>query len=244
MQHKNLTPHNPEKAQQEKLKARIAGARRELEIIQQEILSFENILRSHLTNEIIEEQELSVLYKNQKQEKKDKRQEQVKKGKNYNSGSIVRSISENSAGNKAKIHSDSKEKKRLYREAMLHSHPDIFSLTQNKIDVATVVTTRLIEIYKFGNLKELREYHLHILSGNAILGDNSSLQKTLQDKDRFLQEELKGILDSIEHEKNRATYIVLKEYEDPLNYVQELKAYYEDRLGKLRKRTRKGLRDK
>ena len=44
---------------------------------------FENLLRTKIEDELIEEQELSLLYKQQKKAKKDKRLAQKKRGKNY-----------------------------------------------------------------------------------------------------------------------------------------------------------------
>ena len=41
--------------------------------------------------------------------------------------------------------------------------------------------------------------------------------------------------------KNHSLYKVITEYENPLTFIDELKDYYEDRILKLKKRTRKGL---
>jgi ribosome-associated protein len=38
--------------------------------------------------------------------------------------------------------------------------------------------------------------------------------------------------------KNRQTYQVLTTYADPMTFVGELKAYYQDKINKLRRRTR------
>ncbi len=63
---------------------------------------------------------------------------------------------------------------------MLHAHPDKFSLDHEKIELATEVTTQLIELYKNGELKELQDFHLHIMSGNALIGRKFKLQCLLQ----------------------------------------------------------------
>ncbi|HUH46123.1 MAG TPA: hypothetical protein VLZ54_03135, partial [Arenibacter sp.] len=42
----------------------------------------------------------------------------------------------------------------------------------------------------------------------------------------------------LEIAKNRHTYKVLTTYEDPMLFPEELKAYYQDRILKLKRRTR------
>ena len=54
----------------------------------------------------------------------------------------------------------------------------------------------------------------------------------------YLRMELKKVQKELAEVKNRQTYKVLMEYENPMNFLDELKAYYKDRLMKLRKRTR------
>ena len=65
------------------LKKRLQLLQKELDEILQNTSAFENILRSHLVNEIIEEQELSVLFKNIQKAKKLKRLAQKQKGKHF-----------------------------------------------------------------------------------------------------------------------------------------------------------------
>ena len=66
-----------------KLEMEIAQLKHKLEQLTVKVNVFEATLRSHLSSEIIEIQELSVLYKAQKKAKKQKRLEQKKRGKNY-----------------------------------------------------------------------------------------------------------------------------------------------------------------
>jgi len=237
MEENSLIHINLEK--QRLLKEKIEEATQELELVQQETLQFEAILRSHLSDLIIEEQELSVLYKELKKAKKLKRLQQKQKGKKLKISKELKIQQKEPL--KIKDPEDERERKRLYREAMLFSHPDKFSLDHEKIELATEVTTQLIELYKNGALQELKLFHLHIMSGNALAGDNllptTSLE--LAQKDKYLENKLKDLLEQLQAAKNKHTYKVQEEYKDPMSFLQELKEYYDDRIFKLKKRTRK-----
>tara|TARA_R110002051_G_scaffold319378_2_gene403353 strand:+ start:732 stop:1448 length:717 start_codon:yes stop_codon:yes gene_type:complete len=225
--------------EQEILQARLDSLTQELDAIQLKTSNFENILRSHLENALIEEQELTVLYKQQKAAKKEKRLHQKKQGKNYREEEGLQPMA------KEKItpsdSSEQKEKKRLYREAMLHVHPDKFSMQEDKLDLATTITTKLIDIYSTGDLETLKAFHAHIFQSNNLISNHAALQlKNLPTRSNYLQLEVQKMAKLLEEAKSRHTYKVLLEYEDPMTFLDELKAYYEDRLFKLRKRTRKG----
>jgi hypothetical protein len=221
------------------LQAKIKGLQQELNVIAQKLSAFETILRSHLTNEIIEEQELTVLYKKLQKEKKEKRLLQKQKGKKFKKveglNVIHKKITEIENQNQLK------EKKRLYREAMLFVHPDKFSMQEDKVDLATEVTAKLIEIYQTGNLEELQLYHSHIFSGDALpnVKDVDKINEQLQGNDSYLKKELEQLLKRLAIIKSSHTYKVLTEYENPLTFIDELKEYYVDRIFKLKKRTRK-----
>lgn len=124
---------------------------------------------------------------------------------------------------------------------MLHVHPDKFSMNEDKIDLATEVTGKLIQIYRSGSLKELQLFYAHIFSGNALLQieDTHKFQSGSIIEDNYLKQKKKALEKQLILAKNRQTYRVLKDYEDPMLFAEELKAYYTDRLFKLRKRTRK-----
>ena len=79
------------------------------------------------------------------------------------------------------------------------------------------------------------------MSGNAIIGRNinSNAFAALMQKDKYLANKLKALEEDLETAKAKHTYKVLKEYPDPISFLQELKYYYEDRIFKLKKRTRK-----
>ena len=225
---------------QEALLKQIQLLQQELEIIQNETRDFEILLRSHVSDLIIETQELFILYKQIKKTKKAKRLEQKKRGKNYKEPMGLRVVSKN---NESVLPSEQqKEKRRLYREAMLHVHPDKFHMSEIETDIATEITSRLIEIYKTESLETLQAYHTHIFTGNTYvtLGDAASKVNVLS-KDTYLQQEIERLEKDIDLAKNDHLYKVIIEYANPLTFVDELKEYYEDRVFKLRKRTRKGL---
>ena len=233
-----LTVSNDPEQEQLLLKAKIALLQLELNDIEQKTNAFEAILRSHLTNELIEEQELTVLYKKVQLAKKEKRFAQKKKGKNFKDLEGLKVIAKNNVNSTSE--DDQKEKKRLYREAMLFVHPDKFSMQGEKIDLATEVTTKLIQIYQTGNLAELQIFHTHIFSGNAMMQFpvNFEINASATD-DAYLQNELLKLEKQLQVAKTKHTYNVLTEYENPLTFIDELKEYYQDRIFKLKKRTRK-----
>lgn len=239
MLNKNLPISNRNAQEHLMLKAKIKALQNELENIKQKTNAFETILRSHLINELIEEQELTVLYKKLQLQKKEKRLAQKIRGKKYKETESLKVVAISDSNNASD--DDLKEKKKLYREAMLHVHPDKFSMNHEKIDVATEITTKLIEIYQTGNLVELQIFHAHIFSGNALeqFENGDKYKGEILVKDIYLQKELEILIQRIEKAKASHTYKVLTEYENPLTFIKELKEYYEDRIFKLKKRTRK-----
>lgn len=231
---------NSDQTNQKKLQEEIIKLEEELKRIKKEILTFEMLVHTHVSDLMVEEQELFILYKQIKKAKKAKRLAQKKKGKNYKEPKGVQIIPQKK---KSPIPSEEqKEKKRLYREAMLQVHPDKFSMNEKQTDIATEITTRLIEIYQNESLETLQAYHAHIFNGNTkiVLDDTASKVKVLS-KDNYLQQEKEGLEKELDLAKNRHLYKVITEYENPLDFVDELKEYYEDRIFKLKKRTRKGL---
>lgn len=227
-------------ADQQRLREQILAFQLELEEIQKETRAFEALLHSHISDLIVEEQELFVLYKQIKKAKKANRFEQKKRGKNYKETSGVKVVTVKKTNPIPP--EQQREKKRLYREAILHIHPDKFSMNETETDIATEITSRLIEIYKSDSLETLQAYHAHIFNGNTKiqLGDVASKIK-VSPKANYLQKELERIEEAIISAKNRHLYRVITEYQDPLAYRDELKEYYEDRILRLKKRTRKGL---
>jgi hypothetical protein len=220
------------------LRAKHAAMQAELEEINKVTQAFEAKLRAALSNEIIEDQELTSLYKQQKKEKKGKRQDQKKRGKNYKepTGLVTRQFVEATP----RINSeDTKELKRLYREAMLHVHPDKFSMEEDKIDLATEATTRLIEIYKQADLAAMVVFHAHILAGGVMSMKNAqtSANQKLASVG-YWKMELEKLAEELKKAKERKTYRIWRTYDDPYTFIQELKEYYLDRIAKMKRRTR------
>jgi hypothetical protein len=232
MPNKSLTKNNLEEV--------IQILKQELEEIQKATSSFESVLRARLIDLIVEAQELYVLYKQLKKGKKEKRFEQKKRGKNYTEPVGLKII----AKKEKEIISmeQQKEKKRLYREAMLQVHPDKFFMKEKETDIAAELTARLIEIYKTESLETLQAFHAHIFKGNTqLILDDSASKVTISSKLNYMQQEIEKLEKAIELAKNEQLYTILTEYENPLTFVDELKLYYEERILQLKKRTRKGI---
>lgn len=222
------------------LKDQIAQLQGELNTITVKVDAYEALLQSHLTSELITEQELSVLYKAQKSTKTAKRLAQKKKGKNYVEPVGLRQQIKSTA-TKAVAATESKEKKRLYREAMLHVHPDKFSMNDDKVELATELTTRLVEIYKQEDLATLVAYHAHLLNNVGLTEDvspSSHPSDQTTSPDAYLLLEIAQLEKALEAVKSRHSYHVLTTYADPSSFIDELRAYYQDRIHKLRRRTR------
>src|SRR5665811_1096489 len=95
MTNKNLSITNNNEQEQLLLKAKINLLQQQLNDIAQKTTAFEAILCSHLTNELVEEQELTVLYKKVQLAKKEKRFTQKKKGKNFKEVEGLKVVSKN-----------------------------------------------------------------------------------------------------------------------------------------------------
>ncbi len=211
----------------------------ELEIkeIEKQLFPFEQSLRNAIADLLVEERELTILYKKQKKAKKLKRLEQKRKGKNYKEPTGIIPLKKKVA---EKEKDTLREKKRLYKEAMLFVHPDKFSMQEKGQEKANEVTTKLIEIYKSGTLEELQNYHAHIFSGNTVvkLQEIPSKIKVRTDNNEYLKKEVERLKMELKMLLEKYTYKVLTTYEKPMSFVEELTTYYNDRIFKLKKRTR------
>ena len=214
---------------------------KEFDTIAQKIEEFKALLYSHLVDEIVEVQELTVIYKELKLAKKQQRLLQKQRGKKYVAPTGLKVV--NSAREKVIKSEDSQEKKRLYKEAMFHVHPDKFSMQPEHTELATEVTTKLIQVYKEGDLEALKAYHAHIFSNVSLkqLTETANVEIHASETSH-----ISIVIDKIRkqlHElKNSSLYKILSEYENPYVFVDELKVYYTDKLAKLRKRTRKAFK--
>lgn len=125
---------------------------------------------------------------------------------------------------------------------MLFVHPDKFSTNEDHQDLANDLTIKLVEIYQKGTLAELKEFHTHIISGNAIHIHTNDFPKDTslnQPTDTFIQTEIEKMKGALSEIKNRHLYKIITEYNNPSSFIDELKTYYDDKILKLKKRTRK-----
>lgn len=225
----------------EALEKEIQMLEAEVRLAEANLNAFTHLIRSRLAAEISQLNQLTELYKAQKKAKKDKRQAQKKRGKNYQEPkSILRhpaSYSERTTANPA----DQQELKRLYKEAIVRVHPDKFvNEDEEKNTMATDITSRLNDLYQSGELDLLRDFHEHILSGNAMsyvpfsgkpVTNPQALVEHLEQK----KQELKGRLAAIQ--KSRL-YEVLTSYDHPATFIEELRPEFEERILVMKKRTR------
>ncbi|MCV9388782.1 hypothetical protein [Reichenbachiella ulvae] len=219
------------------LQTEIDTLKRQIESIRSIIESFESKLRAELVDELILEMELSALYKEQKKAKKEKRLEQKKRGKNYQEPKGLIKSPPSEKTDKSPV--DAKALKKLYREAMLLIHPDKFSMQDDKQEMAHEATTQLIQLYRQGDLEALQTYVSHILTGELTEG-KAPMNLVPKDVDplEYLKRELDRLRTELSSLQNKLTYQVWTTYDDPYTFIEELRAYYLDRIAKLKKRTR------
>ncbi|MGB0915910.1 MAG: hypothetical protein ACPGVI_07540 [Crocinitomicaceae bacterium] len=217
------------------LKTRIAQLEKELDEVLTKTRSFEAKLRIHIEDDIIQERELNAIYRKLRNAKKQKRLEQKRRGKNYKEPTSTL-IPPKKELPKVEL-SNKQELKRLYKETMFLVHPDKYSLNEDMGEKATEATANLIDIYKSGDLAKMRLFHQHVVSGNAI--EDNSIKADEQEPDAYLESEIERLTEALFQAKHKRTYKVLTTYDNPESYVEELKAFYADRIAKLIKRTRK-----
>ncbi len=222
------------------LEQKIAVLEAELIALETEINTFQAQIRSALSPQIQRIQELTILYKNQKQSKKLKRLEQKKRGKNYREPVGLKTTDPSFIIPNLVSADHQQELKRLYKEAIVQIHPDKFADASEELNHrATAVTSQLIEVYKSGDLEELNRLHEHIISGNALayipnqpetVIDPQTMMLFLQDKKRKLQ---KLLLET----QTSAIYGLWLSQKNILVLIAELKIGFEERILILEKRT-------
>ena len=230
----NILPQDDEQLQ---LQISIEAVKQELDTLQNQIQAFEDVLQLHLTDYIIEAQELNTLYKQQKRAKKDKRLAQKQRGKHYKAPTGLKTQKQESPSPLPLDAETLQQKKRLYREAMLRVHPDKFSLSPNEQESATEITTQLIHIYKHEGLEALQTIHAQICSNSVDLNIKPEHIPTVN-KTQALQLTLKQLEKELEQLKASELYAIISTYKNPLHFVDELILYYKDKIEKLKKRTR------
>jgi hypothetical protein len=203
--------------------------------------TFTNLIRSRLAAEITQLNQLTELYKAQKKAKKDKRQAQKKRGKNYQEPKSILCHPASFAARTTATTADQQELKRLYKEAIVRVHPDKFvNEDEEKNTIATDITSRLNDLYQSGELDLLRDFHEHILSGNAMsyvpssgkpVTNPQALVEHLEQRKKELKERLSAI-------RKSRLYEVLTSYDHPATFIEELRPEFEERILVMKKRTR------
>ena len=205
--------------------------------VEQATEAFEATLRAALIEELILEQELTALYKEQKKAKKEKRLEQKKRGKNYKEPKDI--VSQSRPSKEVASPEDAKALKKLYREAMLHVHPDKFSMQEDMQDLAHEATTQHIQLYQQGDLAALQAYVNHILAEGLVQKESAAKLVTSEvDMLAHLKNEIARLQSELEAARNRYTYKVWSTYAEPNTFIDELREYYLDRIAKMKRRTR------
>lgn len=221
------------------LEQEIAALETALQQTERTLNAFESQIRFQLGSQIDRIRALTVIYKKQQDNKKAWRLQQKKKGKNYREPVGLLKINRQIAVDDLLDMEDQQELKRLYKDAITKVHPDKFSQESDLLnEKATALTAQLIDIYKGGNLEALKDFHEHIISGNALSHVPFEPQ-TVANPDALLvylrkkRDEMSQLLEALKAcEFNR----VLTTYADPLTYIDELRLVFEQRIVQLEKR--------
>lgn len=203
--------------------------------------TFQLEIRSALSVQILRIQELTNLYKSQKQAKKLKRLEQKKRGKNYREPLGLK-ISNASFMAQNFVSADEKQElKRLFKEAIVQVHPDKLTYADDELNQwATAVTAQLNEIYQNGDLDEMSRLHEFIISGNALnyVPDQPQTIKDISAMIRFLQDKKRKLLQLIDEIETSEIYMLLKSGKDVSTLIEELRLAFEQRILLMEKRTK------
>lgn len=225
------------------LQREIALLEKEVEIAKAELETFERQIQAQLKLQILRIQELFAIYKQQKLEKKVKRLEQKKRGKNYKEPKQPVLFKRQKEVEPFDVSLEKQELKRLYKEAVVFVHPDKYQYAgdEEEIKRATSITAQLNGVYKRGDLEELLNLYHYIVSGHKGK-ENALIKKEVEDpKARItsLKRKKASLAIALEDLKSSYTYKVLKTYENPLLFIEELREQFSNRIIQLEKRTKK-----
>lgn len=221
------------------LEQEIAALETALQQTEHALNIFERQISVQLSSQIDRIRELTALYKKQQDNKKAWRLQQKKKGKNYREPVGLVKLKRKITGDDPLDPEDRQELRRLYKEAIMQVHPDKFSRESDLLsEKATALTVQLIDIYKGGNLDDLKDFHEHIISGNA-LSHVPFAPETVADPAALLVYLLKKrdeMIQMLEELKASAFHRVLTTYVDPFTFIDELRLLFEQRIVQLEKR--------
>lgn len=225
------------------LQSEVAKLESELTGIYKELQAFQAKIQYRLEKEIARISRLTILYKAKKAEKKAKRLDQKKKGKNYKEPKQVK----HSVTDKPKIAEISQyeqdELKRIYKQAVVHVHPDKINHEGNQEAISnyTQMTARLNHIYKSGDLEELITFYQTVVLEKGIDVSESVSVIEVDSKARLsgLKRKKTDLKKKLEDTKSSYLYQVLISYDTPDTFIDELYLHLQDKIIKLEKRTKK-----
>ncbi|MCH6201029.1 hypothetical protein MMU07_15690 [Aquiflexum sp. LQ15W] len=238
---KKDSPKNKDYIQ--KLASEIADLEDNVTAIKAEIGTFENDIRLNLNQLIFRLGSLNQKVKEKQQFKKAKRLEQKKRGKNYKEPVQVLSPKPAKKFTSESSEDEKQELKRLYKEAVVQIHPDKLGPNRDQVDVrsATELTSQLNEIYKNGDLEALLYFYQNIILVHPTLANRELEMPAVNLKIRMasLLSKKEALTRQLIQLESNYLYHVLKTYENPLTFIDELKIQFQEKIGKLEKRTRK-----
>lgn len=223
------------------LELEIANLEKELKDNEFRMRSLELQIQARYHSEIIRIRELAKVYKKQKNEKKEKRLEQKKRGKNYQQPTGLKKSKNTEHVSSTPDSEDAQELKKLYREAVIHVHPDKFvNHTDEMGKRSQNLTIELIDIYQSGDLEALKTMYHHIMSGNAMSKDQSD-KTSVPDPQAmrdYLIKKRDDLTAALNETKTSRIYEVLSTYDDPQKFIDELAVQLLLRIEQLKRRTR------
>ena len=225
--------------QVEALEREIEALSSTLSCCEDELHAFEHQIRLALSTQINYIIILTGRYKQLKAEKKAKRLEQKKRGKNYSEPVGIEKLSPEIDEDGVDFFIDKHELKRLFKEAVVHVHPDKFAnADEQKAAKANELTAHLNHLYKNGELMKMRDFHRHIVSGNAIVPEHNIIPDPLA-LIEYLEKQRDALLTKLNELKANALYKVLLNKEDVGQFIEDLRGDFSRRILQLEKRTRK-----
>lgn len=233
----------PRKDSIQNLLSEISCLEEQIVLIGSEISTFENSIRQKLSLLIVRLVSLNGKMKEKQKLKKEKRLEQKKRGKNYKEPvQLITQKPENKSGQEFNK-GEKQELKRLYKEAIVHVHPDKIDHGRqpNEILRAHELTTQLNIIYKNGDLEQLLDFYQNNILGNSTAEKSEPEMPLVDSKIRLLalKTKKKNLAKKLQVLQANYLYHVLKTYGNPMDFIEELEGKFVEKIGKLEKRTKK-----
>lgn len=226
-----------------RLKSEIELLDQELRELQQNLRPYENLIYEQLRNEFSQLAMLSELHKKYTKEKKQKRQEQKERGKNYKAAKNIIKASPTDRDISSKKDLIKADLKKIYREAIIQIHPDKISHNSesDKIEAATDLTSQLNELYKNGDLDQLKLFYYSLSQGHALpvnTDEDKEVNHAQEYRNLLLkaQSELELAIESLKASSYFQYYTAGK---TPQEFSDDLRLTLLLKIKKLERRTRK-----